>query len=53
MHVGKYSGLHYTALLIPAGLHHTDWVGTLHAHVDENGRLGHPRRTRSTARARS
>lgn len=37
MHIGKYSGFHYTALLIPGGLHHTDWVGTLHASVDENG----------------
>jgi hypothetical protein len=36
MHIGRYSGFHYTALLIPGGLHHTDWVGTLHAHVDEN-----------------
>ena len=37
MHVGKYSALHYTCTLLPGGLHHTDWVGTLHAHVDENG----------------
>ena len=37
MHIGKYTGFHYTALLIPGGLHHTDWVGTLHAHVDEKG----------------
>lgn len=36
MHIGKYCGFHYSALLIPGGLHHTDWVGTLHAHV-ENG----------------
>lgn len=37
MHIGRYSGFHYTALLVPGGLHHTDWVGTLHANVDERG----------------
>ena len=37
MHIGKYTGFHYTALLIPGGQHHMDWVGTLHAHVDEHG----------------
>ena len=37
MRIGKYCAIHYSALLIPGGLHHTDWVGTAHAHVDENG----------------
>ena len=37
MHVGRYTALHYSATLIPGSLHHTDWVGTMHAHVDENG----------------
>jgi carbonic anhydrase/acetyltransferase-like protein (isoleucine patch superfamily) len=38
MTIGKYSGMHYSALLIPGGEHHMDWVGTLHSHV-ENGEL--------------
>lgn len=35
MSIGKYSGFHYTALLIPGGQHHMDWVGTLHSHVED------------------
>jgi acetyltransferase-like isoleucine patch superfamily enzyme len=35
MTVGKYTGIHYSALLIPGGQHHMDWVGTLHAHVED------------------
>ena len=33
--VGKYSGIHYTTVMIPGGMHHADWVGTLHAHVED------------------
>lgn len=31
--VGKYSGIHYTTVVIPGGMHHIEWVGSLHAHV--------------------
>lgn len=33
--VGKYSGIHYTTVVIPGGAHHADWVSTLHGHVEE------------------
>lgn len=33
--VGKYSGIHYTTMVIPGGLHHFDWVGTLHGHLED------------------
>lgn len=35
MTIGKYTGFHYSALLIPGSLHHTDWVGTLHSHIED------------------
>ncbi|HEY9563298.1 MAG TPA: CatB-related O-acetyltransferase [Nocardioides sp.] len=34
--VGKYTGIHYSAVVIPGGVHHADWVSTVHGHV-ENG----------------
>ncbi|MDN5894342.1 MAG: CatB-related O-acetyltransferase [Nocardioides sp.] len=33
--VGKYSGIHYTTVVIPGGLHHIDWVSTVHGHVED------------------
>lgn len=36
VHLGAYSGFHYTALVITGGQHHLDWVSILHAH-DEDG----------------
>ncbi len=36
VHVGKYCGLHYTAVVITGGQHHLDWVSLMHAH-DEDG----------------
>lgn len=38
MSIGKYTGMHYSAVLIPGGEHHMDWVGTLHSHI-ENGEM--------------
>ena len=35
--VGKYSGIHYQTVIIPGGVHHSDWVSTQHSLVDENG----------------
>lgn len=37
MHIGKYCAIQGSAMLIPGGLHHTDWVGTAHIHVDDDG----------------
>ena len=34
--VGKYCAFNDSAVVIPGGLHHSDWVGTAHLHV-ENG----------------
>jgi len=34
--IGKYAGIHYTTMIIPGGVHHADWVSTVHGHV-ENG----------------
>lgn len=36
VHVGAYSALHYSVVVITGGQHHTDWVSLLHAH-DEAG----------------
>lgn len=33
--VGKYTGIHYTTVVIPGGLHHVDWVSTQHAHIED------------------
>lgn len=33
--VGKYAGIHYSAMFIPGGLHHADWVSTVHSHVED------------------
>lgn len=33
--VGKYTGIHYTTVVIPGGLHHFDWVSTQHAVVED------------------
>jgi acetyltransferase-like isoleucine patch superfamily enzyme len=35
--VGPYSGIHWTATFIHASEHRVNWVGTLHAHLDEQG----------------
>jgi acetyltransferase-like isoleucine patch superfamily enzyme len=39
--IGKYTALHYTALLIPGGEHHMDWVSTMHAHVENGEWINH------------
>lgn len=36
VHVGAYSGVHYTVVVITGGQHHLDWVSLMHAH-DEGG----------------
>lgn len=36
VHVGAYSGVHYSVVVITGGQHHTDWVSLMHAH-DEGG----------------
>jgi lipopolysaccharide transport system ATP-binding protein len=33
--VGKYTGIHYSTVVIIGGQHHLEWVGTLHAHVED------------------
>ncbi|MDT0202575.1 CatB-related O-acetyltransferase [Nocardioides sp. AE5] len=33
--IGKYCGFHYSTLMIPGGVHHADWVSTVHAHVED------------------
>lgn len=33
--VGRYSGLHYSTVVIPGGVHHADWVSTVHSHVED------------------
>lgn len=40
--VGKYTGIHYSTVIIPGGQHHLDWVGTLHAHVENGEWVNHP-----------
>jgi carbonic anhydrase/acetyltransferase-like protein (isoleucine patch superfamily) len=37
VHVGAYSGVHYTVVVITGGQHHLDWVSLMHAH-DEGGK---------------
>lgn len=34
--VGKYCAFNESAVLIPGGLHHSDWVGTAHVHVEND-----------------
>ncbi|WP_436697973.1 CatB-related O-acetyltransferase [Nocardioides sp. BYT-33-1] len=36
VHVKSYAGVNPTAIFMPGGLHHANWVTTVHAHV-ENG----------------
>jgi acetyltransferase-like isoleucine patch superfamily enzyme len=33
--IGKYCGIHYSTVLIPGGMHHTDWVDTVHSYVQD------------------
>jgi acetyltransferase-like isoleucine patch superfamily enzyme len=41
--VGKYTGIHYTTVILPGGMHHVDWVSTQHTYVDANGNwVNHP-----------
>lgn len=40
--VGKYTGIHYSTVIIPGGQHHIDWVGTLHGHVENGDWVNHP-----------
>lgn len=35
--VGKYAGIHYTTVIIPGGMHHFDWISSVHGHVGANG----------------
>lgn len=35
--IGRYSGIHYSTVLIPGGMHHVDWISTVHGHVGEDG----------------
>lgn len=39
--IGKYTGVHYTATFIPGGIHHFEWVASLHGHI-ENGEWVNP-----------
>jgi acetyltransferase-like isoleucine patch superfamily enzyme len=32
--VGRYSGVNHTVVLLPGGMHHADWVGTIHTYQD-------------------
>jgi hypothetical protein len=41
VHLGAYSGFHYTVTIITGGEHHLDWVSLLHAHVGEDGNWEH------------
>lgn len=41
VHLGAYSGFHYTATVITGGQHHLDWVSLLHAHEGEDGHWVH------------
>jgi len=36
VHIGSYSGVHYTVTVVTGGQHHPDWVSLMHAH-DEDG----------------
>lgn len=33
--VGRYTGVHYTVVAIPGGMHHVDWIAMLHGHVED------------------
>jgi acetyltransferase-like isoleucine patch superfamily enzyme len=33
VHVGKYCAIHYSTVLIPGGMHHSDWIDTGHSYV--------------------
>jgi acetyltransferase-like isoleucine patch superfamily enzyme len=33
--IGRYTGIHHTTVIIPGAQHHLDWVGTLHAHIED------------------
>jgi acetyltransferase-like isoleucine patch superfamily enzyme len=35
--IGRYSGLTHTAVIYHGGLHRSNWVSCVHAHVDETG----------------
>lgn len=35
VHMGRYSGFHYTAIVMTGGQHHLDWVSLLHAHEED------------------
>lgn len=35
--IGKYSGIHYSTVLIPGGMHHFDWISSVHGHVGADG----------------
>lgn len=35
--IGKYTGIHYSTVLIPGGMHHFDWISSVHGHVAEDG----------------
>jgi acetyltransferase-like isoleucine patch superfamily enzyme len=41
VHLGAYSGIHYTATVITGGQHHLDWVSLLHAHEGADGHWEH------------
>ncbi|MFL6024493.1 MAG: CatB-related O-acetyltransferase [Marmoricola sp.] len=41
VHLGAYSGCHYTVTVITGGQHHLDWVSLLHAHEAEDGSWVH------------
>lgn len=40
--VGKYTGIHYTTVIIPGGQHHLDWVSTQHVHVVDGHWVNQP-----------
>lgn len=35
--IGKYSGIHYSTVIIPGGMHHFDWISSVHGHVGPDG----------------
>jgi acetyltransferase-like isoleucine patch superfamily enzyme len=40
--VGRYTALASSATILQGGLHHPEWVGVAHAHLDDNGELAIP-----------
>lgn len=40
--LGKYCGIHYSTVMIPGGIHHTDWVSSVHAHVEDGAWVDTP-----------